>query len=68
MLGQVPDADLFARAAAVALEGAAPSGDNAYKIELARRTAARALALAAVGTPARMPAFPASPFGDLAHV
>jgi xanthine dehydrogenase YagS FAD-binding subunit len=68
MIGQEPSPDLFARAAAAALEGARPSGANAHKIELARRTAARALALAAKGTPARMPALPASPVGDYAHV
>jgi xanthine dehydrogenase YagS FAD-binding subunit len=68
MIGQEPSPDLFARAAAAALEGARPSGANAHKVELARRTAARALALAAKGTPARMPALPASPVGDYAHV
>ena len=67
MVGQVPEPDLFARAAALALEGAEPSGDNAHKIELARRTAARALALAAIGTPARIPALPASPIGEPSH-
>ena len=67
MKGQAPDEVLFARAASAALEGATPSGDNAYKIELARRTAVRALGMAARGTPARMPALPASPFGANAH-
>jgi xanthine dehydrogenase YagS FAD-binding subunit len=33
--GQAPSADLFARAAALALEGARPIGDNAYKIRVA---------------------------------
>ncbi len=66
LAGQAPDAALFDRAAAAALSGARPSGDNAWKIELARRTAARALAMAAAGTPARMPALPASPFADQA--
>lgn len=68
MVGKAPDADLFARAATLALTGARPSGDNAHKIDLARRTAVRALSLAAAGTPARMPAFPASVFGDVVHV
>lgn len=68
LIGQTPCADLFARAAALALEGATPSGDNLYKIELARRAAIRALSMAAAGTPARMAALPASPFGELAHV
>ena len=68
LLGQTPDAALFARAAAEALTGAAPSGDNGHKIELARRIAVRALTLAAAGTPDRMPALPASVFGEPAHV
>jgi xanthine dehydrogenase YagS FAD-binding subunit len=66
------DAALFRRAADAALAGAKPSGDNIFKIELARRVVTRALALAAAGTPERMPALPASPFatvsGVLAHV
>lgn len=67
MIGQTPDRALFDTAADVALNGAAPSGDNGHKIALAHRTAARALALAAEGTPAQMPAFPASVFGGHAH-
>jgi xanthine dehydrogenase YagS FAD-binding subunit len=54
----------FRRAADVALGEAKPSGDNAFKIELARRIIVRALTLAAAGTPARMPALPASPFSS----
>lgn len=42
----------FRKAAEIALADAKPSGDNAYKIELARRILARALARAAAGTPA----------------
>ena len=42
---------------------AKPVGDNAFKIELARRVVARALRLAAAGTPQDAPALPASPFG-----
>jgi xanthine dehydrogenase YagS FAD-binding subunit len=65
------DAPLFHRAAEAALAEAKPSGDNAFKIELASRVVARALTLAAAGTPERMPALPASPFaavsGVLAH-
>ena len=61
-------ADAFRAAADTALADAKPSGDNAFKIELARRIVARALALAAAGTPDRMPALPASPFaGALTH-
>src|SRR5882762_9911364 len=56
------DASLFHRAAEAALAEAKPSGDNGFKIELARRIVARALALAAAGTPERLPALPASPF------
>jgi xanthine dehydrogenase YagS FAD-binding subunit len=60
--GARADPASFARAAEAALADARPSGDNSFKIELARRIIARALALAAAGTPARMPALPASPF------
>jgi xanthine dehydrogenase YagS FAD-binding subunit len=58
--------DAFARAAAAALDGARPSGDNGFKIELARRIALRALARAAAGTPDRLPALPASPHAVVA--
>ncbi|MCK1596988.1 xanthine dehydrogenase family protein subunit M [Bradyrhizobium sp. 164] len=59
-----PTADAFRDAAWRALADAKPSGDNAYKIELARRILVRALTLAAAGTPARLPALPASPFAS----
>ena len=62
--GAVPEAASFREAARSALAEAAPSGDNAFKIELARRTIVRALSLAATGTPARMPALPASVFAS----
>jgi xanthine dehydrogenase YagS FAD-binding subunit len=72
LAGARPDAAAFRRAAEAALADAAPSGDNGFKIELARRIVARALALAAAGTPARVPALPGSPFaaapGGLLHV
>jgi xanthine dehydrogenase YagS FAD-binding subunit len=58
------DAALFHRAAEAALAGATPSGDNAFKIELAKATLARALKLAAAGTPSHVPALPASPFSS----
>jgi xanthine dehydrogenase YagS FAD-binding subunit len=62
---------LFHRAAEVALAEAKPSGDNGFKIELARRIVVRALSLATAGTPQRMPALPASPFatvsGEVVH-
>ncbi|MBB94959.1 MAG: molybdopterin dehydrogenase [Rhodobacteraceae bacterium] len=71
MAGQAPDADLFERAAQTALSGAVAIGDTGWKIELARRTAIRALTLAAAHTPARLPALPGSPFAaqakDHAH-
>jgi xanthine dehydrogenase YagS FAD-binding subunit len=69
--GARPGAALFRRAAEAALAEAKPSGDNGFKIELARRIVARALTLALAGTPARVPALPASPFaaisGDVIH-
>ena len=66
LAGAEPGEAAFRAAAALALEGAAPSGDNGFKIELARRIVARALAMAAAGTPERLPALPASPFAPLA--
>lgn len=63
--GKVPEAETFADAARLALEGARPSGDNAYKIDLARNIARRALLEAHAGTPARVPALPASPFSTI---
>ncbi len=72
LAGARVDASSFRRAAAAALAAAIPSGDNDFKIELARRIVARALTLAAAGTPERLPALPASPFatisGVVAHV
>ncbi|WP_158747775.1 xanthine dehydrogenase family protein subunit M [Acidisphaera sp. L21] len=62
LVGALPDPALFRGAAGVALVDAKPSGDNEFKIELARRIVTRALILAAAGTPSRMPALPASPF------
>ena len=54
----------FRKAAEIALAGARPSGDNAFKIELAKRIVVRALALASARTPERLPALPASPFSS----
>lgn len=62
LIGAKPDNALFREAAEIALADARPAGDNDFKIELARRIAARALALAAAGTPDRLPALPGSPF------
>lgn len=62
LLAGAPDAENFRRAAEAALAEAKPSGDNEFKIELARRVIVRALMLAAAGTPERIPALPASPF------
>jgi xanthine dehydrogenase YagS FAD-binding subunit len=47
LTGQPASQDSFRRAAAAALEGARPRADNRFKVELAQRTIARALALAA---------------------
>ncbi|WGR93730.1 xanthine dehydrogenase family protein subunit M [Bradyrhizobium sp. ISRA443] len=66
LAGRAPDAALYREAARAALADARPSGDNAFKIELAQRIVVRALALAAAGTPARIPALPASPFSSVA--
>ena len=72
LAGARPDEAVFRRVADLALTDAVPSGDNAFKIELARRIVARALVMAAAGTPDRVPALPASPFaplaGDAPHV
>lgn len=68
LVGTRPEAAVFSQVAEAALSEAKASGDNAFKIELARRTIVRALTLAARGTPDRMPALPASPFsGELTH-
>jgi len=71
LAGARADAALFPRAAQAALAEAKPSGDNGFKIELARRIVTRALTLAMAGTPARVPALPGSPFasssGEVIH-
>ena len=61
LLGQPASPEAFIHAANLALAEARPSGDNAFKIELARRIVVRALTLALDGTPETMPALPASP-------
>jgi xanthine dehydrogenase YagS FAD-binding subunit len=65
LAGARPDLGNFRRAAEVALAEARPSGDNAFKIELARRIVVRALSLAWAGAPDRIPALPASPFAPI---
>ena len=65
LTGANPDRETFRQAAEAALADATPSGDNAFKIELARRIVVRALTLAAAGTPDRIPALPASPFAGV---
>lgn len=60
--GKWPGETTFQAAAKAALADARPSGDNAFKIELAEKILVRVLALAAAGTPERLPALPASPF------
>jgi xanthine dehydrogenase YagS FAD-binding subunit len=71
LVGSPPDGAAFRLDAEAALADATPSGDNAFKIELARRIVTRALELAAAGTLDRVPALPASPFasvpGGLVH-
>jgi xanthine dehydrogenase YagS FAD-binding subunit len=67
LAGCNPDPEAFGRAAEAALAEARPSGDNQFKIELARRILVRALTLAAAGTPARMAALPASPFAAVSE-
>jgi xanthine dehydrogenase YagS FAD-binding subunit len=62
LAGARAEAPIFRRAAEAALAAARPSGDNGFKIELARRIVVRALTLAAAGTPEQLPALPASPF------
>ncbi len=62
--GQPATVETFRRAATIAMADAKPSGDNSYKIELARRIAVRAFTLALAGTPERVPALPASPFSS----
>ena len=66
LVGVAPGKDIFREAAESAFADAKPvtglTGGNAFKIELGRRIVARALALAAAGTPERTPALPASAF------
>ena len=66
LTGSAGGSAAFRRAAQAALADAKPSGDNAFKIELAQRVIVRALTLAVQGTPARVPALPASPFSSVA--
>ena len=66
LAGAVPGAAMFRRAAEAALADAKPSGDNGFKIELARRIIVRALTLAVAGTPERVAALPGSPFAPVA--
>ena len=47
MIGQPARQETYARAAEIALRGARPRRDNAFKVELAKRTAVRALTLSA---------------------
>jgi xanthine dehydrogenase YagS FAD-binding subunit len=68
LIGARAHTSVFRRAAEAALADAKPSGDNAYKIELARRVVARVLTLAAAGTPEQMPALPGSLFAPVPGV
>jgi xanthine dehydrogenase YagS FAD-binding subunit len=68
LIGAPAETPVFRRAAEIALAEAKPSGDNAFKIELARRLVVRAFALAAAGTPERLPALAGSPFAAVSGV
>lgn len=65
LAGSSPTPGAFHRAAEAALADAKPSGDNRFKIELARRILVRTLTLATAGTPERIAALPASPFSSV---
>ncbi len=67
LVGAAPGEAAFRRAAELAVAEARPSGDNAFKIEFARRILVRALTLASAGTPDRVPALPASPFSSISR-
>jgi xanthine dehydrogenase YagS FAD-binding subunit len=67
LAGVKPDEANSRCGAEATVAGAKPSGDNEFKIELARRIVARALTLAASGTPERIAALPASPFSTKAR-
>jgi xanthine dehydrogenase YagS FAD-binding subunit len=67
LAGRKPEKDILRAAAEAALEHAASSGDNGYKIELARRIVVRALTLAIAGTPQRLAALPASVLAEASH-
>jgi xanthine dehydrogenase YagS FAD-binding subunit len=60
LAGQPLTEAVFARAAGAALSEAKPSGDNGFKIEIARRLIVRALRQAAQGTPHPLPPIPGS--------
>lgn len=68
LANRAADPASFRDAAELALADARPSGDNAFKIALAQRVIERTLALAAAGTPERLPALPASPFATVPGV
>jgi xanthine dehydrogenase YagS FAD-binding subunit len=68
LAGALPRRESFVRAADIAIADARPSGDNAFKIELARRIVLRALTAAAEGTPDTTPALPGSPFATIPGV
>lgn len=65
LTGAPASPETFAHAAGLALVEARPSGENAFKIELARRLVGRTLQQALEGTPEVMPALPGSPFAPI---
>ncbi|MEN3792425.1 xanthine dehydrogenase family protein subunit M [Fulvimarina sp. MAC3] len=70
--GRPATRESFETAAKAALQEAKPVGENGFKIDLAARILVRALLRAKAGTPAQMPALPASVFepveGEFDHV
>jgi xanthine dehydrogenase YagS FAD-binding subunit len=65
LIGKNADETAFREAAEAALADARPSGENAFKIELAKRIVVRALAQAAAKSSDRLPALPASLFSSV---
>ena len=67
LAGRTANRDNFRQAAELALADARPSGENEFKIELARRLAARTLSLAAAGNSSRLPPLPGSVVNQIAE-
>jgi xanthine dehydrogenase YagS FAD-binding subunit len=65
MVGRAATPETYRMAAEIALQGAAPSGDNGFKIELAKRTVVRAFEWAAADVPGLGRDLPASVFDTI---